>query len=116
MPELCSRSGKQREELSNSLGFLSLNESEPGEVVTHAHAGEETVSRLGVARLITAPGEPRRHISVRMAFSDDRAKAMLHAEAPQLAKAAPGLIMAGVGSATGAMKTWEPFQTSKSRP
>ena len=87
----CSRSGKQSEELSNSLGFLSLNQSEPGEVVTHAHAGEETVSRLGMAQVITGPGEPRRHISVRMAFSDDRAKSMLDAEAPQLAKDAPWL-------------------------
>ena len=103
VPELCSRSGKQSEELSNSLGFLSLNQSEPGEVVTHAHAGEETVSRLGMAHVITGPGEPRRHISVRMAFSDDRAKSMLDAEAPQLAKDAPGLIMAGVGRATDAI-------------
>ena len=90
VPELCSRSGKQSEELSNSLGFLSLNQSEPGEVVTHAHAGEETVSRLGMAHVITGPGEPRRHVSVRMAFSDDRAKSMLDTEAPQLAKDAPG--------------------------
>jgi hypothetical protein len=108
VPELCNKSGDQREELPDSLGFLSLNQSEPGEVVTHAHAGEENVSRLGLANVITGPGEPKRHISVRMAFSDDRAKAMLDAEAPQLAKDAPGLIMAGVGRATGAMKTWEP--------
>ena len=86
VPELCSRSRQEREELSNSLGFLSLNQSEPGEVVTHAYAGEENVSRLGMARGITGPSEPRRHISVRMAFSDDRAKAMLDAEAPSWRK------------------------------
>lgn len=86
-PEFCSRSGSQREDLPNSLGFLSLNQSEPGEV---------------------GPSEPKRHISVRMAFSDDRAEAMLNAEARQLAQDAPGLIMAGVARATGAMKTWEP--------
>ncbi len=116
VPEFCSRSGKQREELSNSLGFLSLNQSEPGEVVTHAHAGEESVSRLGMAHVITGPGEPRRHVSVRMAFSDDRAKSMLDTEAPQLAKDAPGLIMAGVGRATGAMKTWEPLLQRRFQP
>src|SRR5207302_396093 len=44
VPEFCRRSGAQREELSNSLGFLSLNQSEPGQVVTFAHAGEETIS------------------------------------------------------------------------
>jgi hypothetical protein len=115
-PDVCSRTGKQREELSNSLGFLSLNQSEPGEVVTHEHAGEDAVSRLGMARVITGPGEPKRHISVRMAFSDDRAKAMLDAEAPQLAKDAPGLIMAGVGWATGAIKTWEPLLLRRFRP
>jgi hypothetical protein len=116
VPELCSRSGKQHEELSNSLGFLFLNHSEPGEVVTHAHAGEENVSRLGMANVITGPGEPRRHISVRMAFSDDRAKSMLDAEAPQLAKDAPGLIMAGVRRATGAMNTWEPLLQRRFQP
>ncbi len=115
-PDLCSRTGKQREELSNSLGFLSLNQSEPGEVVTHAHTGEEAVSRLGMARVITGPDEPKRHISVRMAFSDDRAKAMLDAEAGQLPKDAPGLIMAGVGMATGAMKTWEPLLLRRFQP
>jgi hypothetical protein len=116
VPEFCSRTGEQREELSNSLGFLSLNQSAPGEVVTHAHAGEETVSRLGMAHMITGPGEPRRHISVRMTFSDDRAKSMLDAEAPQLAKDAPGLIMAGVRRATGAMKTWEPLLQRRFQP
>lgn len=116
VPELCSRSGKHHEELSNSLGFLSLNQSEPGEVVTHDHADEEVVSRLGLVGGISGPGEPQRHISVRMAFSDDRAKAMLDAEAPQLAKDAPGLIMAGVGRAPGAMKTWEPLLLRRFQP
>jgi hypothetical protein len=114
--QLCIRSGEQREELSNSLGFLSLNQSAPGQVVTHAHAGEDNVSRLGMASVISGPGEPTRHIAVRLAFSDDRAKAMLDAEAPQLAKDAPGLIMAGVASATGAMKTWEPLLQRRFQP
>jgi hypothetical protein len=116
VPEFCSRGGKQREELSNSLGFLSLNQSDPGQVITHAHAGEENVSRLGMAHVITGTGEPRRHISIRMTFSDDRAKAMLDAEAPQLPKDAPGLIMAGVAKATGAMKTWEPLLQRRFQP
>ncbi len=114
--ELCTRSGKQREELSNSLGFLSLNQSEPSQVVAHSHPGEENVSRLGMANVISGPGEPTRHISVRIAFSDDRAKATLDAEAPQLAKDAPGLIMAGVARATGAMKTWEPLLQRRFQP
>jgi len=116
IPEFCSRTGEQRSEISNALGFLSLNQSEPGQVVTHAHAGEENVSRLGVAEVISGPSEARRHISVRMAFSDERAKAMLDAEAAQLAKDAPGLIMAGVGGAVGAMKTWEPSLLRRFQP
>jgi hypothetical protein len=116
VPEFCSRGGEQREELSNSLGFLSLNQSEPGQVVTHEHPGEENASRLGMAQVITGPDEPQRHISVRMAFSDERAKAMLDAEAPQLAKDAPGLIIAGVVMATGAMKTWEPLLQRRFQP
>ena len=116
LPELCIRSGNQREELSNSLGFLSLNQSEPGQVVAHSHPGEENVSRIGMANVISGFGEPTRHISVRIAFSDDRAKAMLDTEAPQLSKDAPGLIMAGVARATGAMKTWEPLLQRRFQP
>jgi hypothetical protein len=51
-----------------------------------------------------------------MAFSDNRAKAMLDAEAPQLTRDAPGLIMAGVRRATGAMKTWEPLLQCRFQP
>ena len=115
-PEFCNRSGRQLEELSNSLGFLSLNQSEPGEVVTHAHAGEENVPRIGIARVLSGPSEPQRHISVRMAFSDDRAEAMLNAEARQLAQDAPSLVMAGVARASGAMKTWEPVLLRRFQP
>lgn len=115
-PEFCSRSGRQHEELSNSLGFLSLNQSKPGEIVTHEHAGEENVSRLGMARAIAGPSEPHRHISVRITFSDDRAETMLNAEARQLAQDAPGLIMAGVARAAEAMKTWEPLLLRRFQP
>jgi hypothetical protein len=116
VPEMCGRGGKERKELADSLGFLSLNQSEPGVVVAHDHPGEDNVPRIGLAKGIVGPGEPRRHLAVRMAFSDDRAKAMLDAEAAQLSKEAPGLIMVGVGQAPGAMKTWEPALRRRFQP
>ena len=59
--------------------------------------------RLGVAKAISGKDEIPRHVSVRMAFTDDRAVKMLHDEAGQLSTEAPGLIMAGVARATGAI-------------
>jgi hypothetical protein len=115
-PEFCNLSGEHRQELPNSLGLLSLNQSAPGEIVTHTHGGEENVSRIGIARVLSGASEPRRHISVRMTFSDDRAEAMLNAEARQLPKDAPGLIMAGVGGAAGAMETWKPALLRRFQP
>jgi hypothetical protein len=41
---------------------------------------------------------------------------MLRAEAPQLTQDAPGLIMAGVATAIGAMKTWEPLLLRRFQP
>lgn len=116
VPVICGHLETAREELSESLGFLSLNQSEPGVVVIHEHPGEENISRLGIAHAVVGPGLHRRHLSVRMSFSDDRATAMLHDEAQQLPKDSPGLVMAGVGLATGAIKTWEPLLRSRFRP
>lgn len=115
LPTFCNREGVQREELPTKLGLLLLNESPPGQVVTNDH-GEEVLPRIGMAKGIAGPGEPHRHLAVRMAFSDERAEAFLTSEARQLPKDAPGLIMMGISRVPGAFKTWEPLLTRRFQP
>jgi hypothetical protein len=115
LPRFCHQEGIQQEELPAQLGLLLLNESAPGQVVTGDH-GEEVCPRIGMARAIVGPGEPHRHIAVRMAFSDERAEAFLTSEARQLPKDAPGLIIMDLSRAPGAFKSWEPLLKRRFQP
>lgn len=115
LPRFCNQEGVHREELPAQLGLLLLNESAPGQVVTGDH-GEEVRPRIGMAKAIAGPGEPNRHIAVRMAFSDERAEAFLTSEARQLPKEVPGLILIGISRAPGAFKSWEPLVIRRFQP
>jgi hypothetical protein len=115
IPMLCNQEGTQRRELPAQLGLLLLNESRPGLIVTNDH-GEEVRPRIGMARAIAGPGDPHRHIAVRMAFSDERAEAFLTSEARQLPKDAPGMVMIGVSRAPGAFRSWERLLTRRFQP
>ncbi len=115
LPRFCNQKGVRQEELPAGLGLLLLNESAPGLIVTGDH-GEEIRPRIGVARAIAGPAEPHRHISVRMAFSDERAEAVLTTEARQLPKGTPGLIMVGISRVPSAFKSWEPLLRRRFQP
>jgi hypothetical protein len=110
LPSLCIMDGVHREDMGD-LGFLYLNLDPPGQLNLRDHQGEESRQRISMAQFIYGFGtdEPHRHIAVRLAFSDERARQFLWAEARQLPKDAPGLIMVQVANAPGAFKTWEPI-------
>ncbi len=114
--EFCKLDGTHQEELADHLGLLSLNYSEPGKVVPQDHPGEPNLPRIGMARAIVGPGEPNRHIAVRMAFADDRADEFLRKEARQLPKDFPGLIMVQMSRAPGGFKSWEPLLSRRFQP
>lgn len=105
VPDFCNQEGVRRQELPSNLGLLFLNNSAPETVITDDH-GEEPRPRIGMARAIVGGDEPHRHIVVRMTYSDQRAAAFLDAEAGQLPKDAPGLIMIGTSRAPGSSKVW----------
>lgn len=113
--EFCLLEGDQSKDLSG-LAILSLNTSTPGLVVPLDHPGEPNVPRLGCAKAIYGPDEPHRHISVRMAYADDRAEAFIRKEAKQLPKDSPGLIMVQMSRAPGGIKTWEPILRHRFQP
>ena len=116
VPQFCNLDGVHRSELANELGFLLLNASPPGQVVFHNHVGEENRPRIGMSKGIVGPGEPHRHIAVRMAFADERAETFLRREARQLPEDAPGLVMVQMSRVPGGFKTWEPLLLRRFQP
>jgi hypothetical protein len=102
-------------EMPSGMGLLILNQHPAGQVVIDGH-GEENVPRLGMARAIIGPGEPNRHVSVRMPYADQRAERFLTSEARQLPIDAPGLIMVEMGRASGGFRSWEPTVRRRLQP
>lgn len=115
LPDFCRKSGVHIEELANGLGVLYLNTALPGQVVLDDH-GFDYRPRIGRAAYRVESGEAKRHIAVRLAFSDDRADTFLQTEARQLSRAAPGLIMIHTSGATGAFKHWEALISRRFQP
>jgi hypothetical protein len=109
IPEFCSLDQDRSEALPNHLGLLLLNKSTPGTIVVQSYAGEEECPRLGSSTVIGGGDEPHRHISVRIAYADSRAKRFLSNEAKQLPKDHPGLIMIDMTHAISGLSSWEPL-------
>ena len=77
VPNYCLSNGNGSDDMPG-LAILSLNASAPTVAMPLDHPGEPNVPRLGCAKFVSGPGEPnKRHISVRMAYADDRAEAFL---------------------------------------
>jgi hypothetical protein len=104
-----------KEEMPSGMGLLILNQQPAGHVVIDDH-GEENVPRLGMARAIIGPGEPNRHVSVRMPYADQRAERFLTSEARQLPVDAPGLIMVEMARAPGGFHSWGPAVRRRFQP
>jgi hypothetical protein len=115
LPDFCNHRGVRRESLGD-LGFLVLNLDVPGQVAIRSHEGEESRPRICQAQAVTGPNEPLRHLVVRLAFSDERARQFLEAEARQLPREAPGLIMMQMSRAPGGFTTWAPLLERRLQP
>jgi hypothetical protein len=109
IPVFCSLDGIRSEELPEGLGVLSLNQCQPGVIVPLNHPGEPNCPRLGFARGFVEAGQAVRHIAVRIAYADERAKQFLSDEAKQLPTEYPGLIMVEMSRAPGGFQAWEPL-------
>lgn len=114
---ICAIAAPHREYLPDDLGLLFLSDTPPGQIISHDHPGELISPRIGIARVVVQNSEPmRRHISVRLAFSDGRAEEFLTQESKQLPKGGPGLVMINVSGAPGAFKAWEPLLVRRFQP
>lgn len=92
------------EQLNEGLGLV-ISGGTPGSMGVDYH-GLGCRPGIGMSTVIWGPDEPHRHLMVRIAFSDDRAQNFLRAEARQLPKDSPAIVMLDVGRATGAMHFW----------
>jgi hypothetical protein len=115
VPAFCESETDQSKDLAG-LAILSLNTSPPGQIVPLDHPGEPNVPRLGCAKAMYGSEEPHRHISVRMAYADDRAEEFLRKEAKQLPKDWPGLIMVQMAGAPGGIVSWDPIIKRRFQP
>jgi hypothetical protein len=116
IPVICVAAAPRREDLPDGIGLLLLADTPPGQIIPRDHPGEDVRPRVGVARFIGGGAEPNRHISVRLAYSDERAEEFLTQESKQLPKGGPGLVMVNVGNATGAFTSWEPLLLRRFQP
>jgi hypothetical protein len=110
-----SANAAARRDLSDEMGILFLNEQPAGLIVLDNH-GEEPVSRLSAARAILGPGEPNRHVAVRVPYADVRAEEFLRTEAKQLPTDSPGLIIVEIARAPGAFRSWRPSLQRRFQP
>jgi hypothetical protein len=116
VPLICETVAPQREYLPGDLGLLFLADSPPGQIIMHDHPNEDVRPRIGVTRGIVGGEEPSRHVSVRLAFSDNRAEEFLSQESKQLPEGGPGIVMIDVGNASGAFTAWEPLLLRRFQP
>ena len=89
------------------------------EVTPLNHPEEDnTCPRFGVATMISgADGlQPRRLVSVRMPFTDDRADRFIKSEAKQLSREEQGLIMMDMSAARSGMRAWVPLLGRRLQP
>ena len=71
---------------------------------------------LAVAGIKGGGGEPHRHISVHMPFTDERAERMLREEARQLPTDAPGLVAIDVTRTSIVLNAWESLLNRRLQP
>lgn len=116
MLEFCAKLNVEREELPGGYGVLVRSQFDPGTVVVTDHPGEAICPRMGAATTVLREGTPVAHISVRMPFSDQRAESFITAEAKQLPKGAPGLIMIETTQAASAFNAWEALIRRRFQP
>lgn len=102
---LAQRDGVVREDV-NGLASLFLNHSAPAEIIPQPADGQP---RAAYAAVVGGGSQPQRQITVRLPFVDQRAETILTAEARQLPRGGPGLVIVDVRRQPTALDAWEPL-------
>lgn len=97
------------------LALLLSGYCAPGQVVVDDH-GEPSLPRIGMVRAEGDSTGPKKHITVRYPFADQRAESFLTSEARQLPKGEAGVVMIDISQATGAVESWVPLLQRRLQP
>lgn len=91
----CQEANKGRRDVGD-LASLLVKSDDPAVVNPTILPEDDGGTRMAIAKTIVGPGQPNRQIVIRVPFADQRAEAILSAEARQLPKNEPGLVMVDV--------------------
>jgi hypothetical protein len=101
---ICSTPELQQADLKD-LALLIVKPGDPSVVVPTVLPPDDG-PRAAASQVIVGDGRPNRQVIVRVPFSDQRAEEVLTAEARQLPKDTPGLIMVDVRRQPTALSSW----------
>ena len=95
LPNYCRLPGQRRAELVDGMGFLFLDDVEIGRLRLHEIPELANTPMVGLVMFQSGGprGAPHHQVAVRIPFLDKRAEQFLRAEAKQLPKEGPGLVM-----------------------
>jgi len=115
--KLCLGEAAQIEKISD-VGYIKIEHVVPlpPTIIPTTFPDEPIRPMLGKASIKGGGPEPVRLVSVRIAYSDERAEEFLRGEAKQLPTDAPGLIMFDVTRAPSGPKTWTPLLRRRLQP
>jgi len=102
--EACKTADGARRDIGD-LASILVKAGDPA-VVVPSILLEDDATRMSLAQSIVGPGQPNRQIVVRAPFADQRAEAILSAEARQLPQNEAGLVMVDVAEQPTAFKSW----------
>jgi hypothetical protein len=115
LPELALKTESRRVDLEDGLGFVLANHGEPGTVVLADH-GEEPTSRIGMTSARVVNGLATSTLTVRIAYTDERAGDMIDHEARQLSPGCPGLIMIDMAGVIAGRGIWDGLVRRRLQP
>jgi len=113
--ELAPGSEVKARQLPKDLGLVLANQSEPGQVILDDH-GEPSTSRIGMSRTHIVGGSHSSTITLRIAYSDERAGRFIDDEARQLPREAPGLVMVNMGNVVTTRGAWKQLVQERFQP
>lgn len=112
LPQFCVEGGSKTARLNDDLGVLLLNHVPVGQMPYSTVPGVDDVPYIGLSVFFRRD----QVVTVKVAFSDDRAGRMLREQSTQLPKGKRGLIMISGPSSESELRVWAPLILRRFQP
>ena len=106
---------KETVHLGNELGIVLANHTEARTVILEER-GEPHTSRLGLSRAQIRADGTSSTLTLRIAYRDERAARLLDAEARQLSRETPNVVMISMGEVVSTRGEWERMVLNRYQP